>query len=82
MIKSYLLSFTQNEMLISTMQILEDISNSAESLHDLQTDLARDIYSSTMDIRLKMVKIVSAKSNLCKDIDSIPQYLNAIDYLD
>jgi hypothetical protein len=57
------------------MQILDDIRISATGIEDLQTDIAKEIYSTCTEIRLKMVKIITAKSNLGIDVDSIPSYL-------
>jgi hypothetical protein len=37
------------------MQILDDIRMSAESLEDLQTEIAKEIYGTSLDIRMKMV---------------------------
>ena len=64
------------------MQILDDIRNSATELEDLQTDIAKEIYSTCTEIRQRMVKIITAKSNLGKDVDSIPSYLQCFDFVD
>jgi hypothetical protein len=57
------------------MQILDDIRISATGIEDLQTDIAKEIYSTCTEIRLRMVKIITAKSNFGIDVDSIPSYL-------
>ena len=57
------------------MQILDDIRISATGIEDLQTDIAKEIYSTFTEIRLRMVKIITAKSNFGIDVDSIPSYL-------
>jgi hypothetical protein len=57
------------------MQILEDINRNAESVEDMQTDLAKEIYATSIEIRHRIVQIITAKSNLCIDFNSVPSYL-------
>ena len=76
------LSAEENEILHQSMEILDDIRQSAESLDDLQSELAREIFSTSVQIRFRIVQIISAKSNLCIDFDSIPLYLSQVDFID
>lgn len=64
------------------MAILDDIREHAKDITDMQTELAKEIYSTSIDIRLRMVKIVTAKSSIGNDLESIPMYLCAIDFID
>ena len=51
------------------MAILDDIRQNAKDIRDMQTELAKEIYSTSIDIRLRMVKIVTAKSSLGNDLE-------------
>ena len=64
------------------MEILDDIRESALSLNDLRSELAREIFSTSVQIRFRIVQIIMAKSNLGIDFESIPLYLSQVDFID
>lgn len=62
--------------------MLEDIQLTAESLEDMKSEVATDIYQTCLMMRRRVARIVQAKSFSNVDIESVAELLQIIDYID
>ena len=62
--------------------ILEDIQTRADTLDDLKSELATDIYQTCLMMRRRVARIVQAKSFQNIDVESVAELLEIIDYID
>jgi hypothetical protein len=72
----------QYEIIRSSLQLLEDIQLTAESLEDMKSEVATDIYQTCLMMRRRVARIVQAKSFSNIDIESVAELLQIIDYID
>ncbi|CDW84727.1 tom1-like protein 2-like [Stylonychia lemnae] len=73
---------SEYEIIKSSLQLLEDIQNTAESLDELKSEVATDIYQTCLMMRRRVARIVQAKSFTNTDIESVAELLDIIDYID
>lgn len=64
------------------MQILEDIQHCAETLDEMKSDIATDIYQTCLMMRRRVARIIQAKSFGNVDIESVASLLEMIDFID
>ena len=64
------------------MQLLVDIQLTAETLEDMKSEVATDIYQTCLMMRRRVARIVQAKSFSNVDIESVAELLSIIDYID
>ena len=72
---------TEFEVAKSTLLILEDMSNGAEYIGDLRTEVVQDIYTTCRVSRLRIAKIIEVRSfaNKLTDLESLLEVLDFID---
>jgi len=72
---------TEFEVAKSTLMILEDMSNNAEYITDLRTDIVHDIYTTCRVSRARIAKIIEVRSfaNKLNDLESLLEVLDFID---
>lgn len=61
--------------------ILEDMSNSAEYIDDLRTEVVNDIYITWRISRIRIAKIVEVRS-FANKLDDLEALLEVLDYID
>jgi hypothetical protein len=76
------ISNEETEIIRSSLDILASIANCAESLEDMKTDIATDIYQTCLMMRQKVAKIIAAKSFTEQGIEEMPQLLEILDFID
>ena len=70
------------EIIKSSLQILEDISLSAELVEDMKSEIATDIYSTCFMMRRKVARMVQAKSFQNIEFDRVSELLEIMDFID
>ena len=70
------------EIIKSSLQILEDIQERAESLDEMKSEVATDIYQTCLMMRRRVARIVQAKSFANVDIQHVTELLEIIDFID
>ena len=55
-----------------SVEVLDDIRVGAESIEDMRSELAREIFEAVVIVRFRIVEIIMAKSNVGIDTESIP----------
>lgn len=73
---------SEYEIIKSSLQLLEDIQNTAESLDEMKSEVATDIYQTALMMRRRVARIVQAKSFSNVDMDSVADLLEILDYID
>ena len=61
---------------------MNDIRIQSENVEDMNSELPTELYKSCIQIRLRIAKIVEAKSMYETDIERIPVYLQLVDKID
>ena len=72
---------TEFEVAKSTLLILEDMSNNAEHINDIRTEVVQDIYNTCRISRARIAKIIEVRSfaNKLNDLESLLEVLDFID---
>lgn len=72
------------DVIRSSLTLLQEMKDAAETIEDMQTEISVEITQSCIMMRKRMAKIVEAKSMLGgeNDIDQITIYLEMIDFID